>query len=669
MFEKKLITSILVSAVVALAGLTAFFKGPTIEAKASSSTLSEGVSLFDGDQIPVNSTLLESDTLEAKIVHNSITPDSQFYNIRFSTARYGYSSIKYSSVKLVVEDEDFEDPGVAVEEEQRKTFNAYVYSIKGQKTYSDVVIPEMINYIDHFNLKVIGIHKHAIKAGEYKNITSIIIPEDCEYVEDESFEEIPEDVEIKYCGESIPETWAESWYTIPEGGADPTITLNYELTEAEHKRNDCPKYETKSEISNGGKFLLGYYDNTIPERYKPLYLCYDVYKGKSETPEHRVSQFTLKSTAVNKYEAVGQPVGQESNTLSIVISLGKDEVIDDENLVVDGLTIPYKHPTDGYIPNLELGTYKVNVSPNTGKLNLNQFVETKPVKFSNYGGFTQVDINMDTVPGIYELLKPDIYYEFEEKINSGICYVRYRLTGLGDASYLIKYKVNNEVKSKTIKINSPYDHYNLPYKSGNVVGFIFEDRLIGDDFVYSNLVSFGLANFMFTVDLYSNETNDIVNSKANSTTPFGFVTLYNAEDGVISSANLLNVLIIVIVAAVVIYIIAAVSLFFYFKRRFRNDEFRRLKPKQFVKKGILYFVGYAFIVMAITYIVFRWGMMNTSIVAFNPLDVFVIIFTIGAAIAIGLFIRDLVVAIRANKKRKETIRLKLDQDVVDDGTK
>ena len=60
--------------------------------------------------------------------------------------------------------------------------------------------------------------------------------------------------------------------------------------------------------------------------------------------------------------------------------------------------------------------------------------------------------------------------------------------------------------------------------------------------------------------------------------------------------------------------------------------------------------------------------MRTTVVTFNPLDAFVIIFAVAGLIFLGFTIKNMVVGFKNARKRKEAIRLKLDEDVADDGT-
>ena len=65
----------------------------------------------------------------------------------------------------------------------------------------------------------------------------------------------------------------------------------------------------------------------------------------------------------------------------------------------------------------------------------------------------------------------------------------------------------------------------------------------------------------------------------------------------------------------------------------------------------------------------RAGGFANTIVAFNPTDPLLIIFAIAGLIIGGYFIVLAVKAVKAEQERRRAIRLKLNEDVDDDGTK
>ena len=79
------------------------------------------------------------------------------------------------------------------------------------------------------------------------------------------------------------------------------------------------------------------------------------------------------------------------------------------------------------------------------------------------------------------------------------------------------------------------------------------------------------------------------------------------------------------------------------------------------------FIGAFLIAGSIAFIFLRFMMVNPSIIAFNPLDPFVIAFGVSGLIAFGYFIKYLVLYVRQEKERRKIMKLKLDEDVDNDG--
>ena len=127
-------------------------------------------------------------------------------------------------------------------------------------------------------------------------------------------------------------------------------------------------------------------------------------------------------------------------------------------------------------------------------------------------------------------------------------------------------------------------------------------------------------------------------------------------------------LIIFAVSYIVVYCGIAIGLYFYLKNKFKNDEFRRIKTKKYIQKAGLGLAGLGIVLYAVLFVILRLTAFANSVVVFNPIDPFIIGFGIAAILAIGYFIRSLIITIKAEKQRRTTIKLQLDKDVDDDGT-
>ena len=117
-----------------------------------------------------------------------------------------------------------------------------------------------------------------------------------------------------------------------------------------------------------------------------------------------------------------------------------------------------------------------------------------------------------------------------------------------------------------------------------------------------------------------------------------------------------------------LYAAGAFVLYKILKEKFKNDEFRRINDKKYMKKAILFGLGFTEIALAIVFILMRAVGFANTIVAFNPTDPLLILFSIVGLIVGGYFIVILIKSIKANNERRKAIRLKLNEDVDDDGT-
>ena len=183
----------------------------------------------------------------------------------------------------------------------------------------------------------------------------------------------------------------------------------------------------------------------------------------------------------------------------------------------------------------------------------------------------------------------------------------------------------------------------------------------------SAITAVGISGATINIHLFNNETNNLVQNTSKLQV-FGNIEILPHTEKNLAFFNINGYLLLFFGALTLIYALLAIALFFYKKNKYKNDEFRRIRPKAYIKSAILGYFGLALVLAALNFIVLRITIFNSSIPTYNPIDPFVIIFSIAAAIAIGLFIKNFVAAMKLAKKRREIKRLQLDKDVADDGT-
>ena len=259
----------------------------------------------------------------------------------------------------------------------------------------------------------------------------------------------------------------------------------------------------------------------------------------------------------------------------------------------------------------------------------------------------------------------------ENNINSilnGKYVFRYTVSNLNLASLVVSYKKGGvEQEPVVIPIKSPSPVFEISQDTGNVISFLVNnDYLKGID--TGAITAVGISGATVDIHLFNNETHTrVMNTQLQHT--FGNIEILPQINVQLNYFNINGYLLLFFGALTLIYAVIAVVVFFYKKNKYKNDEFRRMRPKAYVKSAVLGYIGLVLILAAINFIVLRIGFFNSTIPTYNPIDAFVIIFSIAAAISLGLFIKNFASAIKLAKKRREILRLKLDKDVVDDGTK
>ena len=183
-----------------------------------------------------------------------------------------------------------------------------------------------------------------------------------------------------------------------------------------------------------------------------------------------------------------------------------------------------------------------------------------------------------------------------------------------------------------------------------------------------SITAVGISGATVDIHLFNNETHTrVMNTQLQHT--FGNIEILPHINVRLNFFDINAFLLLFLGALTLIYAIIAIVLFFYKKNKFKNDEFRRMNAKAYIKSAILGYTGLVLILAAISFVVLRIAFFNSTIPTYNPIDAFVIMFVIAAAISLGLFIKNFASAIKVARKRREILRLKLDKDVVDDGTK
>ena len=180
------------------------------------------------------------------------------------------------------------------------------------------------------------------------------------------------------------------------------------------------------------------------------------------------------------------------------------------------------------------------------------------------------------------------------------------------------------------------------------------------------MVSFELIGVQLNVHLFENKTATRV-SQTELTPKFGAVVIKDASDSN-SIFDIPTFVIIMLLIITAVYWAGSVAWFFYTKNKFKNDEFRRVRPKLYYKNAVIGYIGLMIVSVFLLFTILRFSLFRNGVAVHNPLDLFVIIPGIISLIVIGYFVKFVANRIKVSKERKRAIKLKLNEDVADDGT-
>ncbi|MCQ2800842.1 MAG: hypothetical protein MJ216_02695, partial [Bacilli bacterium] len=313
------------------------------------------------------------------------------------------------------------------------------------------------------------------------------------------------------------------------------------------------------------------------------------------------------------------------------------------------------------------------------KLDLSKLLTSKASSNSTFAGFSVFSLTMDknlnltsaNYPephSLYLDVKSDIYEQNKLQIEKGATTIRYSLNNLYLSSYRFVYESNGQLKEAIVPIQTVITYQILESDKNNKVSIIVENSKVAPDFSADKVRTFELMNVTIQMDLFttSNTGTTSVLGKSAISYKFAYISVRNDDKINVFDWNIF--LIIFVVAFLAIYATGAYVLYRVLKEKFKNDEFRRINDKKYLKQAVLFGLGFAVIAVAAVFIIMRVVGFANTIVAFNPADPLLIAFSVAGLIIGGYFIVVLIKTIKSNNERRRAIRLKLNEDVDDDGT-
>ena len=627
---------------------------------------------------------------------------------------------------------DFTDP-YRDDSKSALGLEGYVREILDSNTNPNVKIPEKFIYDANLTVNVKTIKANTLKfAKPYDgNITSITIPAGVENIEANAFTNVPEGVTI-YCeAASRPIGWLDNWcksassspVNVSWGQAVPAADKNVNVANIDHKVRlaDNPttyilgykythqdKYYCQTckewiaaEDVHDGKCPKGHnvtvMEDKTPEYNLPIVLNYEV--ENTVTHAKREVWYEMKlvseeetSTSVSYFDSVKT----NPHTRSFDILLGENEKFVPDSLVihnvyraktvrimtkvVDDNGAVSEKPMPYMIPDTSI-TYSVDgVKRYDHEINIGAVVKTNFESITKFTDYSNITMNVDKVlPSYwYQGVSSDIRISNEPLIESGAYSIRYALYNLTNSFYRITYysPTFNEEVTAVIPIKTPEGVVVLDKDVGNKVSFMIHESDVsykkGDqtaaDFKIENMHKFEIIGLTINIHLWNNEKSTKV-GRTDVSIHFGALDIM-PETPRAKIYNIGTFFWVFVGGFTVAFAAGSVALFFYLKNKYKNDEFRRMKPKKYITGAIVGYIGSLVLAITIVFISFRFGRFSNSIATHNPIDVFIVIPGIISLIFIGYFIKFLIGKYKADKERKRILKLKLNEDnAKDDGTK
>ena len=608
------------------------------------------------------------------------------------------------------------DEDKAAHAEEHPECRLKVTSLVSYKTYYDATDHKVISATDVEEAEAKGHTVEIIYNKDYKGpVQSIYIPEDIPMIAKETFVNVPREITVRCepVEAAKPAGWADGFEsyaniewgvnypvskTVAASDVDKEIRLSNDPTTYiagyKYQKQDtyycevCGRFLSEEERHDHEHPVVEIIDK-IPEFNEPIVVEYDIrkadntirkvwhempLKSEEETASSTSSYYDpVRSSTETRYFDILPEEGEEFIPESVVIhNIYRAKTIKVRGNVVDPTTQKVVEKVLTYtIPDTSVRFKSVANKRYKTEINIESLVSYEFNGLSKFGSYSMVSMSMDRTGDEFwkTHIDPSTYDTVKDKLANGTYRIRYALYNMTSSYYRVTYVSNKtglEV-TKTVAVDTPNPHYPLESKTGNKVNFLFKNGDIADDFSLSNLREFRLISLTVNIHIWDNDNSIIVN-KTSILTHFGAIRVmpYSADGAGIFDVLLFIIVFLLIASA--LYAAGSVALFFFLRNKFKNDEFRRIRPKAYIKSAIVGYLGYFVIIFTILFIAFRLGRFSNFLAVHNPLDVFIIIPGILALVFVGYFVKFMVSKHKSNKERRRALKLKLNEDVASDGT-
>jgi len=418
-------------------------------------------------------------------------------------------------------------------------------------------------------------------------------------------------------------------------------------------------------------YYVGYFEES--DKQYPAKLLYTInYSNGSSAIE---SAEIIKKNSNGKYDGIGNYLGADSLSTFCDISCPSGSTVDVESIKLVNVFAANVIKEDGIIvsrlPDYEHPYYvSATISTIFKKYNFNDFLEMNYVGKTNFSGYTSIKVDANSYGAtVYKTLKASSYKKYQKQIEKNEYYIRTRLSFSGDSQYVFTMNDGSVITRNTISSNVELSN------AENFCYFLIEDM----DF--SKVKNLQFYNVYVNLGIYNRAAfkeisgSSIAVSIRFNLIDLGFVDIVDSTNKIIvpKSTGLFNInvdliLSLTMIVYIAIFVIVDFSSYFYLKKKNKNDEFKVMRSGQYFRTSGISFIAIGSIILAVLTIFFRGNFLNNSIAVYNPIDVYIIIFSVLSIILIGYFIRYFYLNFKAAQEKRNNERLKLNKNVIDDGT-
>ena len=622
------------------------------------------------DGIFNSSAELANDVMTCYLTTATKTKSSVTVTAQFSIGSYTEWGDRNGSVFFVIEDDDYSgdksDPSLSGA--TNPVFNGFTSKLVATSTkfVDTFVIPEKMTFGSRFSIQNTKIKAGVIDfEGQNVQVTNIVIPSSVTTIEAGAFVHVPDSVTISCVATSKPAGWADGWTDAAHvnfGFNDSSVLVSKNLTVATGTNVIDHSIDNSYILGYINKQDADYYSDSFVQGDLPLVVSYDVITGQNKETIRKELPLLDVDSRNAPYDAVGD-IGSASISFTIDVFLDEGQTLDYNSFSFYNIYVAKRDSSlSTYCCDTTQAYSKPAVKRFSSIIELDDVLVCTFAGVSTFAGYTLLKMNVDkAVPYYYETAAKSIINENAEKISSGTYRIRYAFYNLGSSAFRLTYSYRGQDVTKTVNVSTPLPVIELSKDSGNTVSFILKNSNVGEGFSASAIKQFEILDLTIDMHLWNTDNNSKVGRTSRSIR-FGVVEIKPYSDTPAKAVNLNLALIITYLIYIVVYAAISVALFFYLKNKYKNDEFRRIKPKKYIKTAAIGFVGFAEILLAVVGLIYRTTIFRNSLAAFNPSDVLVVLAGIIALIIIGYFIKYVVGLVKAEKARREVIRLKLNEN-------